>query len=51
MTHVKQSSSNKATSSAFSETVLLTQFRCLARISTGDVPSFLSFDLPKFSFL
>jgi hypothetical protein len=50
MTHVKQSSSNKATHSAFAEIVLLTQSRSSARISTGDARGFF-FDLLKSSFL
>jgi hypothetical protein len=50
MTHVKQSSSSKATQSAFAEMVLLTQSRSSARISTNDARG-LFFDLLKFSFL
>jgi hypothetical protein len=51
MTHVKQTSSSKATQSAFAEMVLLTQSRSSVRISAGDARDFLVFDLLKSAFL
>jgi hypothetical protein len=51
MTHVKQTSSSKATQSAFAEMVLLTHSRFSARITTGDARGFLVLDLPKLFFL
>jgi hypothetical protein len=47
MTHVKQTSSSKATQSAFASMVPFTQCRFSARISAGDARGFLSFRSAK----